>query len=150
MTDHDEHQLTGLKEAPLSPPATPEAPPPPVTEGVTGSAANGDGASTPGWRAEAGRKGAQRIHQLIERGKLYEQEHGLKRGRQRLRQLIEEGKLYEEEHGVAARRGRRRPARVSGEQLLLNLLQWLQRLSKPRYRKHVARLIQALESGAGD
>ncbi len=44
----------------------------------------------------AGRKGAERIHQLIQRGRLYEQEHNLKRGRQRLRQLIEEGKLYEQ------------------------------------------------------
>src|SRR5438132_675640 len=29
---------------------------------------------------EAGRKGARRVHQLIQEGKLYEQEHGLKRG----------------------------------------------------------------------
>jgi hypothetical protein len=106
----------------------------------------------PGWRAEAGRKGAQRIHELIQHGRLYEQEHGLKSGRQRLRQLIEEGKRYEEEHGLAsADRGRRRrPARLSGEQLVLNLLQSLLRLTKPRYRKHVARLIQALEGGAAE
>src|SRR5271156_1644557 len=50
------------------------------------------------WHAEAGRKGAQRIHQLIEEGRLYEKEHGLKRGRQRLRQLIELGEGYEHEH----------------------------------------------------
>jgi hypothetical protein len=36
--------------------------------------------------AEAGRKGAFRIHELVRLGKLYEQEHGLKRGRQRRRQ----------------------------------------------------------------
>ena len=47
--------------------------------------------------AEAGRKGARCIHQLIQQGKLYEREHNLKPGRQRLRQLIEEGKLYEQE-----------------------------------------------------
>src|SRR5205085_4246998 len=45
------------------------------------------------WHAEAGRKGARRVHQLIQEGKLYEQEHGLTSGRQRLRQLIELGKL---------------------------------------------------------
>src|SRR5690348_2723919 len=50
-----------------------------------------------GWHAQAGRKGARRVHQLIEHGRLYEQEHGLKRGRQRLRQLIQLGKLYEQE-----------------------------------------------------
>src|SRR5690242_12494629 len=60
---------------------------------------NGDGEKHP-WHAEAGRKGARRVHQLITEGRLYEQEHGLKRGRQRLRQLIELGKLYEQEHGL--------------------------------------------------
>ena len=44
------------------------------------------------WRARAGRKGAHRVHQLIQEGRLYEQEHGLKRGRQRLRQLISTSK----------------------------------------------------------
>src|SRR6516164_7630243 len=63
-------------------------------------------AGPPRWHVEAGRKGARRIHQLIEQGKLYEQEHGLKSGRQRLRQLIQEGKLYEQEHGL---RGTRKP-----------------------------------------
>src|SRR5262245_26302263 len=66
--------------------------------------------------AAAGRKGAERIHQLIERGKLYEQEHDLKRGRQRLRQLIEEGKLYEQEHGLSTSRRKKRGAPVSPEQ----------------------------------
>src|SRR5947209_15668842 len=62
------------------------------------------------WHANAGRKGALRIHQLIQEGRLYEQEHGLKSGRQRLRQLIELGKRYEDEHGV---RPKRRPSRLS-------------------------------------
>src|SRR4051812_15273262 len=44
------------------------------------------------WHVQAGRKGACRVHQLIQEGRLYEQEHGLTRGRQRLRQLIELGK----------------------------------------------------------
>ena len=61
--------------------------------------------------AEAGRKGAQRIHQLIEQGRQYEREHGLKPGRQRLRQLIEEGKLYEKEHGLKSESKRARGAR---------------------------------------
>src|SRR5687768_6122726 len=33
------------------------------------------------WHAEAGRKGAHRLHQLMKLGLLYEKEHGLKRGR---------------------------------------------------------------------
>src|SRR5260370_13525338 len=45
--------------------------------------------------AEAGRKGAHRIHELIRQGRLYEREHGLKPGRQRLRHLIQEAKLYQ-------------------------------------------------------
>jgi len=97
---------------------------------------------------EAGRKGAERIHQLIERGKLYEQEHDLKRGRQRLRQLIEEGKLYEQEHGLRPRR-RKRDARLSQEQLLRRLVDSLVRIAKPSYRPGLLKLVQALE-GAGD
>jgi hypothetical protein len=110
---------------------------------------NGSNEQAGGWRVEAGRKGAQRIHQLIEHGKLYEQEHGLKSGRQRLRQLIEEGKLYEQEHGLTQERRRARgsrPKRLSGEQQLLGFLQSVLRLAKPRFRSQVARLIQVLES----
>jgi hypothetical protein len=110
---------------------------------------NGTHEGAGGWRVEAGRKGAQRIHQLIEHGKLYEQEHGLKSGRQRLRQLIEEGKLYEREHGLTQERRRARggrPKRLSSEQQLLGFLQSVLRLAKPRFRSQVARLIQLLES----
>src|SRR5437016_5868172 len=71
-------------------------PQPAAPESATPAAA----AESHGWHADAGRKGARRIHQLIQEGKLYEQEHGLKSGRQRLRQLIELGKLYEREHGL--------------------------------------------------
>src|SRR4051794_33773132 len=68
---------------------------PAVEEGHRNGEHNGTEAhGEPTWHADAGRKGAQRIHQLIQQGRQYEQEHGLKRGRQRLRQLIEEGKLY--------------------------------------------------------
>ena len=102
-----------------------------------------------GWRVEAGRKGALRIHQLIENGRRYEEEHGLKSGRQRLRQLIEEGKLYEKEHGLNPERRRARgsrPKRLSSEQQVLGFLQSVLRLAKPRFRSEVARLIQILES----
>jgi hypothetical protein len=98
--------------------------------------------------AEAGRKGAQRIHQLIQQGRLYEREHGLKAGRQRLRQLIQEGKLYEQEHGLKAdsKRARvgRRP-RISQEQIFKTLFQSLLRLAKPAYRSRILALAKALE-----
>jgi hypothetical protein len=100
-----------------------------------------------GRHAAAGRKGAERIHQLIQRGRLYEQEHGLKRGRQRLRQLIEEGKLYEEEHGLTTSRRKKRD-RVRPEQLVHRLLDSLVRLSKPAYRPQLLKLMQALENEA--
>jgi hypothetical protein len=100
--------------------------------------------------AEAGRKGARRVHQLIERGRLYEQEHGLKRGRQRLRQLIEEGKLYEREHGLGAAGTRRgRLARMGSEQVLRTFLQSLLRMVRPAYRQRLAGLLSALE-GEGE
>ena len=115
----------------------------------TNSEGNGSHEEVGAWRAEAGRKGALRIHQLIEQGKLYEQEHGLKSGRQRLRQLIEEGKLYEQEHGLTPQRRRarvNRPKRLSSEQQLMGFLQSVLRLAKPRFRSQVARLIELLET----
>ena len=128
-------------------PGTPDS-----TAAVTGGEplspdrSNGAAASR---HAEAGRKGARRVHELIKRGRLYEQEHGLKSGRQRLRQLIELGKLYEQEHGLAVggRRARAgRPRRVRSEQVLVNLLQSVYRLAKPRFRPQIARLIDALQA----
>src|SRR5581483_12109240 len=95
--------------------------------------------------AEAGRKGAHRVHELIQRGKLYEQEHGLKRGRQRLRQLIEEGKLYEQEHDLSPRRPRKRGPRVGSKQVLTRLLESLIRIARPAYRPHLAHLVQTLQ-----
>src|SRR5437868_6939653 len=93
--------------------------------------------------AEAGRKGAFRIHELVRLGKLYEQEHGLKRGRQRRRQLIEEGKLYEREHGIVrpdqVNRKRRGP-RINPRQALRGLLQGLVQVAKPKYRPELIRL----------
>jgi hypothetical protein len=98
------------------------------------------------WHAAAGRKGAERIRQLIQEGRLYEKEHGLKSGRQRLRQLIEEGKLYEHEHGLpGGRTASRRPARLSSRQSLVLFLHALHRLAKPRLRAELQRLIEQLE-----
>ncbi len=105
-----------------------------------------NGAGTPNRHAEAGRKGAHRIHQLIQEGRLYEQEHGLKRGRQRLRQLIELGKIYEQEHGLRPGRTkhRERLSRLGREELLATLLRCLLRLAKPSFRPEFRRLVEAL------
>jgi hypothetical protein len=100
------------------------------------------------WHAEAGRKGARRVHQLIQAGRLYEQEHGLKSGRQRLRQLIELGKLYEQEHGLQSRPSKKRSARLSRldrEELLATFLQCLLRIAKPSFRKELLRLAEVLQ-----
>ena len=99
------------------------------------------------WQAEAGRKGARRVHQLIREGRLYEQEHGLKSGRQRLRQLIELGKLYEQEHGLRPaprQKHAERLSRADREELLATLLQCLVRLAKPSFRADLLRLTEAL------
>ena len=106
-------------------------------------------AEEPNRHVEAGRKGAQRVHELIERGRLYEQEHGLTRGRQRLRQLLEEGKLYEHEHGLSTRSRKSRGKRMSSEQALRRFLDSLLRIVKPSYRPHLLRLIEALQVELG-
>ena len=103
------------------------------------------GMDEPNPHVEAGRKGARRVHELIQRGRLYEQEHGLKRGRQRLRQLLEEGKLYEQEHGLGSRGRKSRGKRLSSEQALRRFLDSLLRIAKPSYRPHLLRLIEALQ-----
>ena len=99
------------------------------------------------WHAEAGRKGARRVHQLIQEGKLYEKEHGLKSGRQRLRQLIELGKRYEEEHGLRpARRVSRDRVRLSSDELFRRLFDVLLRLAKPALRGRLMQLLDELET----
>jgi hypothetical protein len=126
--------------------------PPPTAEQEV-PAAEGASPDVGRWHAEAGRKGARRVHQLIEEGKLYEKEHGLKRGRQRLRQLLELGKLYEQEHGLRPVHRRKRGERLSGmgrEELLESFLQCLLRIAKPSFRAELLRLIEKLhhtESG---
>lgn len=105
------------------------------------------------WQAEAGRKGARRVHQLIREGRLYEQEHGLKRGRQRLRQLIELGKLYEQEHGLRPaprKKHAERLSRADRQELLATLLQCLVRLAKPSFRADLLRLTESLAQVADD
>lgn len=98
-------------------------------------------------RVEAGRKGAQRVHQLIREGKLYETEHGLKSGRQRLRQLLELGKLYEQEHGSrpVKQKRRERLTRSDREELLTTFLRCVLRLAKPSFREELVELIGKLQ-----
>ena len=122
------------------------APSPPVEAEVTIPHTNGvhDGDR----HARAGREGARRVHQLIREGRLYEQEHGLKRGRQRLRQLIEMGKLYEQEHGLRPARPRKRGRRLSRlgrQELLATLLDCLLRIAKPSFRQELVRLVERLQ-----
>jgi hypothetical protein len=130
-----------------------EAPAP--TNGAVPAAveAPGDGFGPERWQAEAGRKGARRVHQLIREGRLYEQEHGLKSGRQRLRQLIELGKLYEQEHGLRPaprKKHAERLSRADREKLLATLLQCLARLAKPSFRADLLRLSEALAKVANE
>jgi hypothetical protein len=152
MIEHQEQAFTPAVDK-----QEPAAPRPEMTgtPAVTDEPEQGNGQSSEAghWHAEAGRKGARRVHQLIEEGKLYEKEHGLKRGRQRLRQLIELGKLYEQEHGLRPARRRKRGERLSRmgrEELLETFLQCLLRIAKPSFRAELMRLVEALvqeESG---
>jgi hypothetical protein len=108
-------------------------------------AADTRNATATDWHAEAGRKGANRVNQLIRRGLLYEQEHGLKSGRQRLRQLIDEGKIYEQEHGMRPeRRSGPRGPRVDSEEVLRSLVSVLIRIAKPAYRDRLNQLLRAM------
>lgn len=139
---------------PTVPPAddrTPPTEPVPVTEVPVDFVPEPD--ETNGvWRAEAGRKGAKRVHQLIQAGKLYEQEHGLKSGRQRLRQLIELGKLYEAEHGQRPAGKPRRGTRLSRQErdeVVATLLKCLVRIAKPSFRAELGKLAEALSPEKG-
>jgi hypothetical protein len=123
----------------------------PVVEGVKDEEINEVASDL--WRAEAGRKGARRVHQLIQEGLQYEKEHGLKSGRQRLRQLIELGKVYEQEHGVQAdrpKKRRQRLARMERAELLTTLLDCLLRIAKPSFRAELEQLVQSLRAGEND
>jgi hypothetical protein len=122
---------------------------PPITTATQETAPGGVVAQEPSKRhAEAGRKGAARVHQLRQLGLLYEKEHGLKRGRQRRRQLIQEGRLYEQEHGLSVGPRRRRSERLAGEQLVQSFFRSLLRMVKPSYRGKLLRMLQTLEEAA--
>jgi hypothetical protein len=137
-TDTAVSQTTG---ASVTPPPVPEAAP--LAPQVAPESTTAEVSSR---HAEAGRKGARRILELVEFGKLYEQEHGLKRGRQRRRQLIELGKLYEQEHGLRPRKKRTpRLPRMARDELLTTLLQCLIRLARPSFRAELARLVELLQ-----
>jgi truncated hemoglobin YjbI len=129
---------------------TPAAMPPTETPTVTAEVEHGEGSNGVAperWQARAGREGARRVHQLIQAGRLYEQEHGLKRGRQRLRQLIELGKLYEQEHGlrpVRARKHGQRLSRMGRHELMATLLECLLRIAKPSFRQELTQLVETL------
>ena len=79
---------------------------------------------------------------MIRLGKLFEEEHGLKRGRQRLRQLIQQGRRYEVEHGLAKPR-RARPRR---SEAWADFLAALARVVKPAFRAEVERLAVAMSA----
>jgi hypothetical protein len=103
--------------------------------------------------AEAGRKGGRRVHQLIQEGRLYEKEHGLKSGRQRLRQLVELGKLYEEEHSPQPelpKKHSERLARPERHELLATLVHCLLRIAKPSFRPELLRLAETLQQRERD
>jgi truncated hemoglobin YjbI len=151
MSDMNDRPLFAADEAdgvrPEAAPTVDETPPAPAAEhppvGTNGTH------DDPTWRNEAGRKGAKRVHQLIEAGRLYEREHGLKSGRQRLRQLIELGKRYEEEHGVrpvGKKRQGKRLSRAERDEVLATLLACLVKIAKPSFRAELARLASTLSN----
>jgi hypothetical protein len=147
--------MTNMYDPPVPPvdDRTPPADPVPVSEipvdhvPETAPEVDGHGEANGVWRTEAGRKGAKRVHQLIQAGKLYEQEHGLKSGRQRLRQLIELGKQYEAEHGKSPSGKKRRGTRLSRQErdeVVSTLLKCLMRIAKPSFRAELGKLAEAL------
>jgi hypothetical protein len=148
MIDHQKslfvptEEIAPQESAPVpTQPATPSATVAPEhTESSTGVAEEP-------WQSRAGREGARRIHQLIQEGRLYEQEHGLKRGRQRIRQLIELGKLYEQEHGLRpahSKTHRRRLSHLGRQELMATLLECLVRIAKPSFRAELTQLVETL------
>ena len=67
----------------------------------------------------------------------------LKPGRQRLKQLIQLGKRYEVEHGLRVAKPRRRKKGDAWQEFLAALA----RVIKPAYRPAVERLVASLRSG---
>ena len=145
MNDTFEQTVHPEGERNLQSDVTTQVPDVPVETEHHPEGVNGTGERT--WRHAAGRKGARRIHELIEAGKRYEEEHGLKSGRQRLRQLIELGKLYEEEHQIRPAKRKRRGQRLNKaerDEVVATLLQCLLRIAKPSFRAELTRLAESL------
>lgn len=94
-------------------------------------------------RAEAGRRGGTRFHELVRLGRLYEQEHHLTAGRQRLKQLVQLGRRYEQEHGVATKPRRRRRKGDAWQEFVAALA----RVVKPTHRAAVEQLAASLQRG---
>jgi hypothetical protein len=146
MIDTNDRTFGPADEAEGVRPDAPQADDTPVVQEQPEVGTNGSHGE-PTWRNEAGRKGAKRVHELIQAGKRYEQEHGLKSGRQRLRQLIELGKRYEEEHGRPVGKKPRRGSRLSRverDEVVATLLACLIKLAKPSFRADLERLAATL------
>jgi hypothetical protein len=91
-------------------------------------------------RSAAGRLGGKRVHELVELGREFEKEHGLKAGRQRLKQLVQLGRRYEMEHGLRAPTPRRKRKGDAWQEFLTAL----SRVVKPAHRPAVEQLVAAL------
>jgi hypothetical protein len=91
-------------------------------------------------RSAAGRLGAQRVQELVQLGREYEREHGLKAGRQRRRQLIHLGRRYEVEKGLRAVKARRRKKGDAWAEFLTALV----RVVKPAHRPAIEKLVAEL------
>jgi hypothetical protein len=92
-------------------------------------------------RAEAGRRGGARFHELVRLGRQDEQEHGLTAGRQRLKQLVQLGRRYEQEHGLAGKPRRRRRKGDAWQEFFAALA----RVVKPAHRAAVEQLAATLQ-----
>lgn len=92
-------------------------------------------------RAEAGRRGGARFHELVKLGRQYEEEHGLTAGRQRLKQLVQLGRRYEQEHGLAGKPRRRRRKGDAWQEFVTALA----RVVKPAHRAAVEQLAATLQ-----
>ncbi len=91
-------------------------------------------------RANAGRVGARRVHELARLGKLYEKDHRLTPGRQRLKQLIQLGHKYEREHGIATKVKSKKRCRDPWGEFLIALA----RVVQPKHRKAIKQLVASL------
>jgi hypothetical protein len=117
----------------------PTPPPEPTVEGQPAA----ESPAVDPVRSAAGRLGARRVHDLMQLGREYEREHGLKPGRQRLRQLIQLGRRYEVEHGLAKPKPRRRKKKADAWK---DFVTALARVVKPAYRPAVEQMAASLSA----